>query len=87
MDIAACFCPACDRFVGERDICAHCGWTRPPQPGPIGQLLWTTPVNDAERLPGAPSFPAQIAACGPLAFWPTEDGDIVARDVETGHIA
>lgn len=87
MDIASFFCPTCRRFVGERDECVHCGWTRPPQPGPVGQIRWTAQVSDNEPLPGAPPFPAQIASHDRLAFWPTEDGEVVALDVEAGQIA
>jgi outer membrane protein assembly factor BamB len=80
------FCPNCHRFVGLNDKCKHCGWTRPPQPSAIGQIKWETRLAREEPAPGMPPFPARIACANGLIFLPTETGDIVALDVETGQV-
>jgi len=80
------FCPACHRFVGLHEKCEHCGWARPVQPSPIGQIKWEVMLGTQDPAPGMPPFPARISFGGGLVFVPTETGELVAIEVETGHI-
>ncbi len=80
------FCPACHRFVGLHERCEHCGWTRPVQASPIGQIKWEVMLGTPDSAPGMPPFPARICFGGGLVFVPTEAGELVAVEVETGHI-
>lgn len=80
------FCHVCHRFVGLRARCEHCGWSRPAQPSPIGQITWETRLSAEESPPGTPPFPVRITAGSGLIFVPTETGELVAIEAETGHI-
>ena len=79
------FCPTCRRFVGLREKCSHCQWTRPAQPSPIGQVKWQARLSAEDTTPGTPPFPARIASGDGLIFVPTETGEITALDAETGR--
>jgi outer membrane protein assembly factor BamB len=80
------FCPTCHRFIGQRDKCEHCNWTRPPHPSQIGRVTWETKLSAEDPLPGMPPFPARITSSNELAFVPTDTGDLVALDPATGRI-
>jgi outer membrane protein assembly factor BamB/tetratricopeptide (TPR) repeat protein len=81
------FCPNCQRFIGPCDKCEHCHWVRPAQPSSLGRIKWKARLGAEEPVPGMPSFPARITASDDLLFIPTENGDVVALDAETGQIA
>jgi hypothetical protein len=43
-------------------------------------------LGTQDPTPGMPPFPASISFGGGLVFVPTETGELVAIEVETGHI-
>jgi outer membrane protein assembly factor BamB len=84
---ATIFCPTCHRFVGQRDKCPYCDWTRPAQPSPLGQVKWEARLSTEEPIPGMPPFSVRVTAHDGLLLIPTENGDIAALDAETGQVA
>ena len=84
MPLPDLFCPACQRFVGDKDKCRYCDWVRPVVNSRVGTLRWQTPGTVDAALPGAPPFSVQITPANGLVFVPTEAGDIIAYDAETG---
>src|SRR5512146_3082693 len=85
MDFAI-FCPNCSHFLGQQDKCPGCGWERPPEQVPTGQLCWSVQIPVVNAFPGVPPFPARLARGKGVLFLTTENGYVVALDAEKGEM-
>ena len=79
------FCPNCQHFIGLNDQCDVCHWLRPVAAvESVGQLRWEARLFDEDNVLGSSVFITQLTSARGLLFVPTESGDVIGLDVETG---
>ncbi|NTU86311.1 MAG: PQQ-binding-like beta-propeller repeat protein, partial [Chloroflexales bacterium] len=72
------FCPLCSTLILAALRCPACGWARPVAPG-AGHEAWRIAIDFAHaRVPFGP------AVAGGVWWLPTESGDLIGLDAQTG---
>ena len=76
------FCPNCDALILDNPTCHTCGWQRVTLTGEVGTEVWTADLGTKLNKPHCYPVVAGNHYC-----LGTEDGTLIALDVQTGEIA
>lgn len=76
------FCPNCDALILDDSTCHNCGWQRATLKEEVGSEIWTTDLGTKLNKPHCYPVVAGNQYCVG-----TEDGTLIALDVQTGEIA
>ncbi len=75
------FCPNCDALILDRETCHQCGWQRATLKEEVGSEIWTADLGTKLNKPHCYPVVAGNQYCVG-----TEDGTLIALDVQTGEI-
>ncbi|MBN1812534.1 MAG: PQQ-binding-like beta-propeller repeat protein [Anaerolineae bacterium] len=76
------FCPQCRQLILEQPGCSGCGWQRPAGDNAPGAEIWH--IKLTEKLIKPYSYPVAGTRC---LYICTNEGTLVALDLESGNIA
>ena len=76
------FCPNCDALILDNPTCHACGWQRVTLTAEVGSEVWTADLGTKLNKPHCYPVVAGNHYC-----LGTEDGTLIALDVQTGEIA
>ena len=76
------FCPNCGELILDQPTCPACGWRRPVEDEGVGVQVWCADLGT--RLNKPHCYPVVVAGLYCLG---TEDGTLLALDLQSGEVA
>ncbi len=76
------FCPKCNELILDQPTCPSCAWQRPVESEGTGDVIWHADLGT--RLNKPHCYPVVVAGLYCLG---TEDGTLLALDVQSGVVA